>query len=1131
MAIANMATALKAVFRGLGLAGALALLTACGRQSGEAGPDAGVVSAMNQGVSLMGQYLYEDAVRVFEEVVKAAPESMEARVNLAIARFNRNRQEDLAVGEQLLEEVLRKDPGHQRALYFRAVVLQHLGKADQAIPLLERVVQARPEDGAAWYLLALCKQRTGQPAETEFLKAVQFKPYLYSAYYQLYQAAMRAGQDGPAQQYLERFKSLRESPLGESLEFPQYNQMGDLALALPVAPVPLPPISKSQFRFGDPRVVATSTPAVQTPASGGGVAAGDLDGDGRIDLVHVPSAPGRLGRLCQLESGAFQDLTAGSGLEAVTNVVACAIGDFDNDEQPDLGLTTSTGLRLLRSANGQYMDVSAAAGLTPAPLRSAVFLDADHDGDLDVFACGPAANQLWNNNGDGTFTNIAARAGVECVDGNSARVMAADVDSDRDLDLVVLREGGAARVFLNELLGRYQEVALPGVDIRGEAGAVLQDMNGDGVADIVALGGSPRRLQLWVGDGHGGFKASEGLAGVSQTLDSWGPQAGFRAADVDLDGDLDLVCAANGVRVLLNNGQGRFVVQAASWAPSNQRTLAGFEVFDVTGDLVPDLVVVERDRNEHVTLCTGSLTPPSTAVAVMPSGVRSRDGRTRSPASGYGVRLTTRAGLREQRLLFTGLAGGVNQSCLPVVMGLGGAAKADFVQLGWPDGVMQVETALAAGQTHKIAELQRKISSCPVLFAWNGTRFEFITDFAGVGGLGYFSQPGVTAPPQVLEHVKIEPGQLRARDGFYELRVTEPMEEAAYVDRLELLAVDHPAGVVVFPDERLAISGPPPTHRLLVAAERVFAGQARDPAGRECADALTRVDRRYAYEPRLDRRYIGFCPPHMLELDFGERLAGRPAGERLFLFINGFIEYPYSQTVYAASQSRVGWEPIRIEAGGADGGWQTVVADAGVPGGMGRMMTVDLTGTLPAGTRRLRLTTNLEVYYDQVFLAADAGAGTVVVRSVPLKGAELRYVGFAREYSPDGRLPLIFDYELTDATAPFHVLTGDYTRYGAVEPLLADFDDRYVIMGPGDEIALRFDATALPEPAPGWERSFVLVSHAYCKDMDLYTATPQTLAPLPFRTMSRYPYPAGERPPNTEAHRLYRQTYNTRRVE
>ena len=130
---------------------------------------------------------------------------------------------------------------------------------------------------------------------------------------------------------------------------------------------------------------------------------------------------------------------------------------------------------------------------------------------------------------------------------------------------------------------------------------------------------------------------------------------------------------------------------------------------------------------------------------------------------------------------------------LPVVFGLGGVPQADYVDFQWPDGVAQTELSLAAGQSHQVAEIQRKISSCPVLFAWNGTRFEFITDFAGVGGLGYFSAPGVSAPPQVLEHVKIEPGQLRARDGRYELRVTEPMEETAYIDRLELLAVDHAA--------------------------------------------------------------------------------------------------------------------------------------------------------------------------------------------------------------------------------------------------------------------------------------------------------------------------------------------------
>ena len=147
---------------------------------------------------------------------------------------------------------------------------------------------------------------------------------------------------------------------------------------------------------------------------------------------------------------------------------------------------------------------------------------------------------------------------------------------------------------------------------------------------------------------------------------------------------------------------------------------------------------------------------------------------------------------------------------------------------------------------------------------------------------------------------------------------------------------------------------------------------------------------------------------------------------------------------------------------------------------------------------------------------------------VPLANATLRRLGFPREVSPDGNHPLIYDYHQLEPTAPFHVLRGAYTRYGAVEELLAAFDDQYVIMGPGDEIALRFAADDLPPLAGGLTRSFILVSQAWCKDMDLYTREPQTLAPLPFRGMSQYPYPPTERYPDTPAHREYHARYNTR---
>ena len=162
-----------------------------------------------------------------------------------------------------------------------------------------------------------------------------------------------------------------------------------------------------------------------------------------------------------------------------------------------------------------------------------------------------------------------------------------------------------------------------------------------------------------------------------------------------------------------------------------------------------------------------------------------------------------------------------------------------------------------------------------------------------------------------------------------------------------------------------------------------------------------------------------------------------------------------------------------------------------------------------------------------MFIARLAGTNDVIVRSVPLSEAVLRRAGFAREVSSDGREPLIYDYQQRDATAPFHVLRGAYTRFGDVKELLNQFDDRYVLVGPGEEIALKFDAAKLAVPS-GRTRSFILVSHAYCKDMDLYTVTPQTLEPLPFRTMSQYPPPVGESYPNTPEHREFLRSYNTR---
>ena len=1171
--LAVMLTRMKS--RPVALSSALALLAALlsgcrPTATSNSGPPTEAVAAVNRGVSQMGQYQYEAAVQSFEQAAKSMPDNADVQVNLAIALFNRGKRElgDLDRPVQMLDAVLQKEPGNLRARYFLGIIHTHVGKAELAVPCFEAVTRQQTNDGVAWYLLGLARQRIGQPADKEFLRAVELRPNLYSAWYKLGQSALAAGDEAKGNAYLDKFKQLRESPAGESIEIPQYGQMGDLAMARPVV-APAPTSKGAAFAVANPTdLFAGEGQPANAALKLSGAAFGDFNGDQKPDIILFPPAPPRQATLLLSQSaGGWKDATARSGLNSLTNATGAAVGDFDNDGTNDLLVVCDGGNHLLRGkGDGTFANVTSTAGISAT--GAGVFIDADHDGDLDLVVYGVEGVRLWNNNGDGTFTNLTAKAGLAAVKAPVAAVLAGDFDGDRDVDLVLLRVDGGATVLFNQLLGGFAPTNLDALNIRGELGGALADFNGDGFLDLLALGGSTTQptLQLFNGNGRGNFAPGITLPNSLASSVSVNSARGFRVADLDLDGDLDVLVFGDGLQMLLNDGNGIFLSSILPASGQNPNGLADVEFADLNGDLVPDLIMVENKPGFRAAVLMGVLPKDSSAVAVAPSGIRSRDGRTRSPASGYGVSLTARAGLREAKLYHTGLNGGPNQSCVPAVLGLGGAREADYVQLVWPDGVMQIETNLAAGAVHMITELQRKISSCPVLFTWNGERFEFVTDFAGVGGLGYYVAPGVSAPPQVLEHVKIEPAMLRAKDGAYELRVTEPMEETAYVDRLELLAIDHATNQAVFPDERLAISGPPPTHELLVVEKPIFPMKAqalecgdlsplsrvatrRDASGDkspegesadksahskippldDCTENLLRVDRIYAYTPPLDRRYIGFCAPHTLELDFSDRLADLAATNRVFLFIHGFIEYPYSQTIFAASQSRVGWEPIRIEQQQADGSWKTIVPDAGAFGGMARMMTVDLTGRLAGPRVRLRLTTNMELFYDQLFLAQVAPTNSVTVQTVPLQEAVLRRSGFAREVSPDGREPLIYDYQQSEATAPFHVLRGAYTRFGDVKELLQSFDDRYVLVGPGEEIALKFDATKFPVP-PGKTRSFILVSHAYCKDMDLYTATPQTVEPLPFRGMSQYPYPATERFPQTPAHQAWQHDYNTRTV-
>jgi hypothetical protein len=172
----------------------------------------------------------------------------------------------------------------------------------------------------------------------------------------------------------------------------------------------------------------------------------------------------------------------------------------------------------------------------------------------------------------------------------------------------------------------------------------------------------------------------------------------------------------------------------------------------------------------------------------------------------------------------------------------------------------------------------------------------------------------------------------------------------------------------------------------------------------------------------------------------------------------------------------------------------------------------------------------MRIYWDQILVNAFSRTPEYRLHRLLPERADLRYAGFPREYSPDGLRPFIYDYDWIEPTAPWKSHPGDYTRFGDVTPLLSSKDDQYVIMRNGDEIQVDFSAMLLPALPAGWTRTFLFYADGFGKDMDLHSATPDTVTPLPFHAMSRYPYPESEKYPESEAHRRYQREYNTRRV-
>lgn len=1141
---------------------AAAMLAGCGvwgpRQGAQLNSMSKTVARFNRGTALLEQYSYVKATKMFERVVKAAPDWTAARFNLGLAYFNmqekRGAEEYLSYALDAFETVLRADPNHLQARFCLGLYHQYLGKNEESLKCFEAVYRADDADPYVAYKYAEALISLGRNDEGVAMleKVVSLDPGFVSAVYRLALQYQRLRQRDKAMPLFNRFTELKTAELtgGSFTVLQTYGTIGKYFTALDADDLPLSRVHPETRILFSPDVKHLDKQVAKWDCPGGsvelaGIAGGDVDGDGDIDLCF--SSVGKDGSVSLW-------LNDGSGRFSIGSIlgqqgISPCLGDVDNDGDLDLWLgRAGEDLYFENDGKGNFQkaEVETIAG-EELVTSCARLVDFDSDGDLDFlafrFARGaipasgsiePAASSLYNNNRDGTYTDIAEKVGLRLEDKAVAAAVYDDFDNDRDLDFVIFPVGGGDAIsWVNDRAWKYHvlDAEATGLGIRNVVAATSGDPDEDGDRDLLVFTGE--RLHLLVNQGGFRFEVDEGFA------DSWGGLGGTggQFVDMDNDGDLDIVIAdayrrggRRGPAVLVNDRRRERFIDVMKSDPGNLLGAITFEgnascvAGDFTGNGRCDIFLAPIGQRPFL---IENVTPGNHWIEIDLLGSRPQDKKSRSNNSGIGARVEIRSGAISQQYVVGTPSGQVAMPPYRIHAGLGRHTKVDWLRIMWPDAVLQAELEIAADQVITITELQRKTSSCPHLFAWDGVHFEFISDFGGMGGVGYLVAPGDYVKPDSTEYVPVP--NLQPRDNEYVLQVIEPIEETAYFDEAKLIAVDHPVGTEVYPNEMMAVNIEPPDFELFCFKDTIEVVSAVDHRGVDVTKEISSIDRRYAGATEPDRRFIGLAEEHFVELDFGDRLTGVSPQARLVLFLHGWVEYGYSSTNFAASQAGVRLQApsVSVYRGGK---WVELYHEVGYPAGIRHTMTLDVTGKVLPSDRRIRISSNMELYWDRIFAAPileDIGLG---VREVSATSADLHFLGYPREYSPDGRHPTLYDYDSVDGAVAWKIMSGDYTRYGEVAELVEEADDCYVIMGRGEELTLRFPADAFGAIPDGCRRSFILKTDSFCKDMDLYSAYPDTVEPLPFHSMSNYPYGSKENYPDDEKRRQYREKFNTRRV-
>lgn len=1103
--------------------------------------------ANNRGVALLEQFKPGEAEAEFRRALALKPDLGSAIINLAVALFN---DQKLDEARSTTAEFLKIEPESPRGYFMLGLIERSANRTDEALAAFQKVLLIDAEDVAANINVGqiLTQKREYRQAIKYLESAYKTEPYNLTAIYNLATALQRSGERERAGKLLKEFQAVRDSNAGTSIGI-NYLEQGRYAEAITATgaedELVLPPDPKISFQKKDvglsqrrrERNSSNVDPKLELLRKyAGGAALFDFDGDGDLDLAKLNNDVSVAGKTQKVASGfslyrndrgRFTDVTSAAGdLSKISKNISTAVvaGDFDNDNKPDLFVLRGGSLQLFRNlGRGRFRDVSVSAKLPSYPYLaiSAAFTDSDHDGDLDIFVAGfveladasrPAPNLMLRNNRDGTFTDISATAKInqskDKAGSKALAVVPTDFDNRRDVDLLVVNSGLGPDLLRNQRDGSFRDAAVEvGLGRDEDLTCVAAgDLNKDGFVDFF-FGRQGRVGVFAVSDGKGKFVLKD-AAIISATAAQF--------VDYDNDGLLDLIASSDGGFVILrNSGKSWSSVpsDALKVTESDRVSLAGSRQMlsgdaDADGDI--DLFVIARSGDIVYLQNSGGNANNSRRLSLQ--------GRV-SNRTGVGAKVLLRSGSLAQQL--ETYAASPSPAPSEVHFGLGRRERTDSIRVLWSSGIVQSETEIAEATAKnnaaaKIQEVDRKPSSCPYLYTWNGEKFEFITDFLGGGEMGSWAGYGAYHYPDSNEFVRIPPGKLRAKDGSYELRVTNELEEVMYLDHVKLVAVRHDENTDVYPNEGLGSS-----ERSKVSFVSVRNAQppvsATNSEGKSILAKIRDLDRIF-YDDFSSQPIRGYAERHSIELKLDNRSG---YNGRTILLLTGWTDYAFSSDNLAAAQSGRSLFMPYLQVKNARGEWQTVIDSIGIAVGRPQTLTVDLTGKFLSPSREVRIVTNFKTYWDKTAVDTSEAAGDLPTIEMAPSRANLRERGYSEEMNFRGML--VPNYEKVSFDNRWKQFSGRFTRLGDVRSLLAEIDDIFVISKTGDEFVLSFPE--LPAPPKGKTYTFMLFADGYSKEMDINSGSPDAVFPLPFKKMTTYPYGPAERHPMTEEQtKIYDET-------